>query len=69
MTAQTQKSPTKGDRANGKGKPALAPANEKTQTVDWAAFLAGMSYGKTVLEYGANRTIFAQGDPADSLWS
>ena len=24
--------------------------------------------GKTVLEYGANRTIFVQGDPADSVW-
>ena len=55
-------------RANGKSKPALAPANEKTQPVDWAAFLAGISRGKTVLEYGADRTIFMQGDPADSVW-
>jgi hypothetical protein len=36
--------------------------------VDWAAFLGGISRGKTVLEYGANRTIFVQGDPADSVW-
>jgi len=48
--------------------PTLATANEKTPPVDWATFLAGMSRGKTVLEYGANRTIFAQGDPADSVW-
>ena len=54
MTPQTQQRPTKGNRVNGKGKLALAPANEKTKTVDWAAFLAGMSYGKTVLEYGAD---------------
>ena len=47
---------------------ASAPANEKTQSVDWAAFLAGISRGKTVLEYGADRTIFVQGDPADSVW-
>ena len=68
MTPQTQKSPTKVDKANGKGKPALAPANENIQPVDWAAFLAGISRGKTVLEYGADRTIFVQGDPADSVW-
>jgi CRP-like cAMP-binding protein len=52
----------------GNGKPPLAIASGKIQTVDWAAFLAGISRGKTVLEYGANRTIFAQGDPADSVW-
>ena len=55
-------------RPNGKGKRTLAAANEKTPPVDWATFLAGISRGKTVLEYGANRTIFAQGDPADSVW-
>jgi CRP-like cAMP-binding protein len=27
-----------------------------------------MSHGKTVLEYGAGRTIFVQGDLADSVW-
>jgi CRP-like cAMP-binding protein len=54
--------------ANGKGKPPLATANGNTPPIDWAAFLAKMSYGKTVLEYGANRTIFVQGDPADSVW-
>jgi hypothetical protein len=54
-----QKSQPKVVRANGKGKPTLATANEKTQPVDWAAFLTGMSHGRTVLEYGANRTIFA----------
>ncbi len=54
--------------ANGKGKPTLATPNKKTQPVDWVAFLDGVSRGKTVLEYGANRTIFVQGDPADSVW-
>ena len=63
-----QKSPPKGVRPNGKSKPPLATANGKTQAVDWAAFLGGISRGKTVLEYGANRTIFAQGDLADSVW-
>ncbi len=42
--------------------------NQKTQAVDWESFLAGMSSGKTVLEYGANRTVFWQGEPADSVF-
>ena len=54
--------------ANGKDKPTLAIAKEKTQPVDWGAFLAGISRGKIVLQYGANRTIFAQGDQADIVW-
>jgi CRP-like cAMP-binding protein len=53
---------------SGKGKPTLPAANEKTQPVDWAALLGGISRGKTVLEYGPERTIFVQGDPADSVW-
>jgi len=63
-----QKNPPKAVRAKDKGKPPIATANEKIQAVDWAAFLAGISWGKTVLEYGPNRTIFVQGDPADSVW-
>jgi CRP-like cAMP-binding protein len=63
-----QRSQPKIVRANSKGKPPLAPANEKTQSVDWAAFLAGIARGKTTLEYGADRTIFVQGDPADSVF-
>ena len=63
-----QKSPPQVVRANGNGKPAFVTANGKTQVVDWAAFLGGISRGKTVLEYGPNRTIFAQGDSADSVW-
>ena len=62
-----QKSQPKVVRATGKGKPTLAPTNEKTPPVDWVAFLAGISRGKTVLEYGADRTIYRQGDPADSI--
>ena len=63
-----KKSPPKVVRPNGKGKPALATTNEKIPPVDWVAFLAGISRGKTVLEYGPNRPIFVQGDPADSVW-
>jgi CRP-like cAMP-binding protein len=63
-----QKSPPRVVRAKNKGKPTLAIANGNTQPVDWPAFLAGITRGKTVLEYGPNRTIFVQGDPADSVF-
>jgi CRP-like cAMP-binding protein len=63
-----QKSKPKVVTPTGKGRPKLPIANEKIPSVDWAAFLGGISGGKTVLEYGANRTIFVQGDPADSVW-
>ena len=62
------KSPPKAVRANNKGKPTLVIANGNTQPVDWPAFLAGITRGKTVLEYGADRMIFVQGDPADSVF-
>jgi len=68
MTQRTQKSPAKVDEATGKRARTLAPANERTQPVDWTTFLAGISHEKAVLEYGADRTIFVQGDPADSVW-
>jgi CRP-like cAMP-binding protein len=63
-----QKSQPKVVRLKSKGKLPPATANGNTQPVDWAAFLGGISRGKTVLEYGANRTIFVQGDVADSVW-
>ena len=63
-----QKSKSKVVRANGKGKAPLTPANGNTQGVDWVEFLGGITHGKTVLEYGANRPIFVQGDTADSVW-
>jgi CRP-like cAMP-binding protein len=60
----------KGDAvmARNKSQPEPITPNQKSPPIDWAAFLAGMSRGKTVLEYGAERTIFSQGDPADSVW-
>jgi len=35
---------------------------------EWAGLLTRMSKGRTVLEYGENDTIFAQGQPADSVY-
>jgi len=43
-------------------------ATKKPETIDWEAFLAGFSRGKTVIEYHAGRSIFRQGDPADSVF-
>ncbi|HEX2524143.1 MAG TPA: Crp/Fnr family transcriptional regulator [Terriglobia bacterium] len=42
--------------------------HKKNQRVDWEPFLAGISSGKTAIEYGANHIIFSQGDPADSVF-
>ena len=60
----------KGDAvmARNQSQPEVATANQKNPPFDWAASLAGISHGKTVLEYGAGRTIFTQGDSADSVW-
>jgi len=42
--------------------------NKKTQPVDWEALLNGIFRGKTVMECGADRHLFRQGQPADSLF-
>ena len=41
---------------------------KKGAPVDWEAMLAGIIRGKTAVEYGANRRIFDQGQPADSIF-
>ena len=43
-------------------------ADNKGQPVNWEAILSGISQGKTVKEYSANRNIFRQGDAADSVF-
>ncbi len=43
-------------------------AVNESQPVDWEKVLSGISTGKTAIEYGANRTIFWEGDPADALF-
>jgi CRP-like cAMP-binding protein len=47
---------------------ARAAAGEKLPSVNWETFLTGISKGRTVLEYGVNRNIFMQGQPADSVF-
>jgi CRP-like cAMP-binding protein len=41
--------------------------NEK-QPVDWEGLCAGISSGKSNIEYGASRKIFSQGEAADSVF-
>src|SRR5512135_1456881 len=43
-------------------------SNKKSSPVDWEAMLAGISRGKTIVEYGPERRIFDQGQPADSIF-
>ncbi len=43
-------------------------SGKESQPVDWEAILTGVFRGKTLIEYGANRNIFRQGQPADSLF-
>jgi CRP/FNR family cyclic AMP-dependent transcriptional regulator len=43
-------------------------AVRRRQPIDWESLLAGIYRGKTVVEYSANRRIFRQGRPADSLF-
>jgi CRP/FNR family cyclic AMP-dependent transcriptional regulator len=43
-------------------------ANKKSAPVDWEALLAGISRGKTAVEYSADRSIFQQGQSADSIF-
>jgi CRP/FNR family cyclic AMP-dependent transcriptional regulator len=40
----------------------------KNKPVDWEALLGGITRGKTMVEYGADRRIFDQGQPADSIF-
>ena len=41
---------------------------EKTGPVDWEALFNGIFRGKTIIEYGMDRSVFQQGQPADSLF-
>jgi CRP/FNR family transcriptional regulator, cyclic AMP receptor protein len=45
-----------------------APKNSRRRCLNRDAFLTQISRGKITLDYSANRTVFAQGDPADSVW-
>jgi CRP/FNR family cyclic AMP-dependent transcriptional regulator len=41
---------------------------KKSEPIDWEALLAGITRGKSVMEYGPDRRVFDQGQPADSIF-
>jgi CRP/FNR family transcriptional regulator, cyclic AMP receptor protein len=43
-------------------------AIKKSEPINWEALLTGITLGKTIIEYGADRHIFDQGQPADSIF-
>jgi CRP/FNR family cyclic AMP-dependent transcriptional regulator len=43
-------------------------SEKKIKPVNWDALFAGIFSGKTLIEYGKDRNIFLQGQPADSLF-
>jgi CRP/FNR family cyclic AMP-dependent transcriptional regulator len=51
------------DRKNGS-----AAADKKRPPAGWEIFLSGISTGKSVIEYRANRNIYMQGQPAESMF-
>jgi CRP-like cAMP-binding protein len=63
-----EKSRPKVVRTDGKGRPALVTANQKRPPADWESLLGVVPGGKRFLEYGANRTIYSQGDDADAVF-
>jgi CRP/FNR family cyclic AMP-dependent transcriptional regulator len=46
----------------------VARVRKNHRMIDWEAVLSGMLEGKTIVEYGPNRNIFKQGEPAESLY-
>ena len=52
----------------GKDETIVGRVQEKIGPVDWESLLNGIFRGKTVVEYGAERRIFDQGQPADSIF-
>jgi CRP/FNR family cyclic AMP-dependent transcriptional regulator len=47
---------------------AFVAVDKKGPTAAWETFLAGISIGKTVLEYRKKCNIFMQGEPAESMF-
>ena len=51
-----------------KNQPENVTATKEAQPVNWDDLLDHLDGEKTNIEYGANRTIFSQGQPADSIF-
>jgi CRP-like cAMP-binding protein len=53
---------------NRKNQTGLIAPSKKKQSIDWEALLAKIGAGNSIIEYGANREILTQGDPADAVF-
>jgi CRP-like cAMP-binding protein len=60
--------PRKTFPVNMNGKNGSVATNGKRPIAGWETFLTGISTGKTISEYRANRNIYTQGQPADSMF-
>ena len=63
-----KKSPSEVVRGNRKGHAEVVTTNQKSQLVDWATLLTTIPGAQTVIEYGADRNVYWQGDPADAVF-
>jgi len=73
-----EKSPPKAAKANGKSQPVVVGANKQGKMPavtedpkgqpDWEALLTRFAGDRNLIEYGANRNIFRQGEAADSVF-
>jgi len=64
---ETKKKPTSNKDMEPK-QAKVKSARKRANPADWDRFLAGVTRGKTAVEYGSNHTIFKQGEPADSVF-
>jgi CRP/FNR family cyclic AMP-dependent transcriptional regulator len=55
-------------KAGNQGKPVAMAAGKNKPPVDWEELISAFDGGTKFIEYGANRTIFTQGNPADALF-
>ncbi len=63
-----KKSPSEVVRGNRKGQAEVVTTNQKSQPVDWVTLLTAIPGAQTVIEYGADRNVYWQGDPADAVF-
>jgi CRP/FNR family transcriptional regulator, cyclic AMP receptor protein len=67
-TKERMRKPMTDPTLEGKDETKVGRVPEKIGPVDWESLLADISYEKTVTEYRSARTVFKQGQPADSLF-
>jgi CRP/FNR family cyclic AMP-dependent transcriptional regulator len=67
-TKERLRQPVSDPILEGKNGNKFGRTQKKIHPLDWESLLAGFFGGKTVIKRGTNRSIFRQGQPADSLY-